>query len=292
VVADYNARSIELAELGKSMKVAQTSKKDKRAFLRPCPSCNGFLSQQWKCLQCEERVCKECHGIKKDDHTCKQEDVESAALIEKDCKACPKCGVYIIKTYGCSQMWCTNCKSAWDWNTQRIINGPIHNPHFADWQLKQGMDTAHVEDPCAQFRFWPWTSAHNIFAQMPYEARAQIPKEKSLQLNLINRLMVELSVQNDIVEYTQEQNKDLRKRYIKDLNVERAKRVISLRETLRKIKKKKYDIGVMVRTVTYDLIMRYIRSEMSLDDLFAEANELKAYSIQQGLFITDDWRIV
>jgi len=292
IVAEYNARSQQLLDLSQHMQVAQTSKKEKRSFLRPCPSCNGFLSQQWKCMQCDERVCKDCHSIKKDDHACKQDDVESAKLIEKDCKACPKCGVYIIKTYGCSQMWCTNCKSAWDWNTQRIINGPIHNPHFADWQLKQGVDAAHVEDPCAQFRFWPWTSAYNILGQLPLAQRVHVPQEQAQHLNRINRLMIELSVQNDVMEYTQELNKDVRKRYIKDLNVDRAKRVISLRETLRKTKKKKYDIGVMVRTVGYDLVMRYIRSELTMDNLLQEATELKNYSTHQGLPISDDWRLV
>lgn len=38
----------------------------------------------------------------------------------------------------CSQMFCTNCHSAWDWNTGEIETKNIHNPHYFELQRKMG----------------------------------------------------------------------------------------------------------------------------------------------------------
>ena len=88
-----------------------TSKKvndtQKRHFIKKCPNseCRGFLSTRWKCGLCNTDVCSECHEIKTNEennqHVCKPENVETAKLIAKDCKNCPKCGTYIYKINGC-----------------------------------------------------------------------------------------------------------------------------------------------------------------------------------------------
>lgn len=82
---------------------------EKRQFVRKCPAedCRGFLSTQWKCGLCDAHVCKDCHNVKyvgeaiTDAHTCKSEDLETARLLAKDSKPCPKCGVIICKIDGC-----------------------------------------------------------------------------------------------------------------------------------------------------------------------------------------------
>lgn len=82
----------------------------KRQFIKKCPNteCRGFLSTRWKCGLCNVNVCPECHEIKNEvteenpeEHTCKPENVETAKLLSKDCKNCPKCGTYIYKIDGC-----------------------------------------------------------------------------------------------------------------------------------------------------------------------------------------------
>jgi hypothetical protein len=70
-------------------------------------------------------------------HVCKPENIETAKLIEKDSKHCPNCSAIIYKIEGCSQMYCTQCHTAFNWNTLRIETGRIHNPHYYEWLRKQ-----------------------------------------------------------------------------------------------------------------------------------------------------------
>ena len=35
-------------------------------------------------------------------------------------------------------MWCTQCHKAFSWNTGKIVTGPVHNPHFFQYQREHG----------------------------------------------------------------------------------------------------------------------------------------------------------
>jgi hypothetical protein len=114
-------------------------KKRKVTFIHACPKegCKGFLSTAWKCGLCENWTCPHCFELKgpiKDNpnnpHECKEENVKSAEMIKKSTKNCPKCAVPIFKINGCDQMFCTECKIAFSWNTGEIDSGVIHNPHY------------------------------------------------------------------------------------------------------------------------------------------------------------------
>jgi hypothetical protein len=80
---------------------------EKKKFVRRCTrdGCQGFLSTAWKCGLCEWHSCSKCFAVKGQahdvPHECKKEDVETAELIKKDCKPCPKCGEFIEKSSGC-----------------------------------------------------------------------------------------------------------------------------------------------------------------------------------------------
>ena len=137
-----NSMRIKIGE--KNMRIfrirnGETSDKDERKkFIMPCPGedCKGYLSSHYKCQLCKLYVCPDCFeiiGHNKEDtaHICKEDNLKSAELIKKETKGCPKCGVRIFKISGCDQMWCTECKVAFSWNTGKIvIDGAIHNPHF------------------------------------------------------------------------------------------------------------------------------------------------------------------
>jgi hypothetical protein len=123
-------------------------------FHKPCPAdaCRGFLSTQYKCGICSIWVCPDCYEIKgldKDvEHTCKPENVETVKLKKKQCKNCPECGAEIYKESGCAQMWCTQCKTTFDWATgAKLVNVKVHNPHYYEYLRRtQGAVPRDVDD--------------------------------------------------------------------------------------------------------------------------------------------------
>jgi len=109
---------------------------EKRKFIMACPNndCRGYLSTQYKCELCELFTCPQCLELigynKTEQHTCNPDSILSAETIRKETKPCPSCGVRIFKISGCSQMWCTECKVAFDYTTGKIDSGAVHNPHY------------------------------------------------------------------------------------------------------------------------------------------------------------------
>tara|TARA_R110002074_G_scaffold115563_1_gene246543 strand:- start:2022 stop:3284 length:1263 start_codon:yes stop_codon:yes gene_type:complete len=126
-----------------------------KKFTKKCPhdDCRGFLSTQWKCEVCENWTCPDCYEVKGPDrgveHVCDPGSVATAKLIAKDCKSCPNCGIMISKIIGCNQMWCTDCNTAFDWKSLRILTGNIHNPHFFEARRALGINVRNPLDiPC------------------------------------------------------------------------------------------------------------------------------------------------
>jgi len=129
-------------------------------ILRGCPAedCRGFLSVGGICGICDMKICLSCHEIigKKGEaveqvaelefqiterqgpgakrmHRCDPASVETAKLLQKETRPCPKCKALIFKTDGCDQMWCTQCQTPFSWNTGRVEEGRVHNPHYYEW---------------------------------------------------------------------------------------------------------------------------------------------------------------
>lgn len=145
---------------------AEDDKKEeeRKRFIRRCThdDCKGFLSSAWKCGMCEWYSCSKCFMVKGDKHDspheCLKEDIETADLIRKNCKPCPKCGEQIEHGGGCSQMWCITCQTPWDWNTGKIVtSGPLHNPLYYEWLRRTGGNVQRnpADVPCGGFpRAW------------------------------------------------------------------------------------------------------------------------------------------
>jgi hypothetical protein len=125
-------------DLNETIINGKTNNIQKKVFIRKCgvEDCRGFLSEQWKCGICDTTTCNKCLELLDKDlehnqeHVCKEENIESAKLISKDSKPCPKCAALIFKIDGCNQMWCVLCHTAFSWTTGQIETSRIHNPHY------------------------------------------------------------------------------------------------------------------------------------------------------------------
>ena len=121
--------------------------------MRQCPvaTCNGhYMLGDYRCGTCKLMICKSCGEIETGTHVCEPNVLESLAAIDRFTKNCPKCGVSIEKIDGCDQMFCTDCKTAFDWVTLKVINSGIENPHYFEWirSLNEGIPRDQNDIPC------------------------------------------------------------------------------------------------------------------------------------------------
>lgn len=125
-------------------------------FMCPCPveNCRGLVEASTaRCAVCTARICRSCRnrvGTQTEEkHVCLPEAVESVKLMRKDTKPCPTCASPIFKIDGCDQMWCTQCQTAFSWQTAKIETGIVHNPHAVRWEREHGRTTRNPGDvPC------------------------------------------------------------------------------------------------------------------------------------------------
>lgn len=122
---------------------AKDEKSIKVDLLMPCPKdqCNGLIEKTThECVVCKTKLCSSCLDVidydSIDQHQCDPTKVLSAVDINKNTKPCPKCATRIYKIEGCDMMFCTNCKVSFSWQKMTFLTGPIHNPHYFEWQQK------------------------------------------------------------------------------------------------------------------------------------------------------------
>lgn len=141
-----SAARAKIREIYISPRSSVEEKKEK--FTRACPveNCRGFLSSSLKCGTCSTYSCASCHLPKSskndNDHKCDPDLVATVKLLAGDTKPCPACATPIYKIYGCDQMYCTQCHTAFSWKHGTIERGVIHNPHFYEFQRAQNNGVA------------------------------------------------------------------------------------------------------------------------------------------------------
>jgi len=128
--------------------LAELEEETAKSIACPMTDCKGFLIK-WRCGICQKKICRRCRCEKEYDeeghsiHECDEDEIKSVKAIVKDSRPCPSCGLRISRVEGCNQMWCTKCKTPFNWNTGNIIKGNIHNPHFYDWQRQHQTGNIH-----------------------------------------------------------------------------------------------------------------------------------------------------
>jgi hypothetical protein len=206
---------------------------ESKIFMRACPdeNCRGFLSTKWKCGLCEKYTCPECHVLKGNlsniqeiEHVCNPDDLATAKLLDKDTKCCPKCSTGIFKIEGCDQMWCIMCHTGFSWKTGRIETN-IHNPHFYEWQRKNGtLQRNNGDIPCGRvLDHQIMNEVENIIRlKLKLKKPINLPEEAQIIMNKFSFLIPRLIhlERYDIQKYTMdhvENNVDLRKKYMRNL---------------------------------------------------------------------------
>lgn len=132
---------------------SQDQQQPKESVAGPCPApeCKGFvMAPSFACGTCSIKVCRKCMEPKESgddasttkEHTCDPGAIETYKLLRKDSRACPGCGALIFRISGCYQMWCTQCRTAFNFHTGQIEQGVVHNPHYFNWLRETGGNRA------------------------------------------------------------------------------------------------------------------------------------------------------
>jgi hypothetical protein len=288
-------------------------KSERREFIRKCPTCpEGFLSTAWRCALCKTRACCHCLAVKgvgiqdgdpDPHHECKEDDLASARTIQEETKPCPHCGVRVQKSEGCSQMWCTACNNAFDWRTGQKVNGPVHNPHFHEFQRNAGANqqqqNADWHNNCEQNRdptFWQWIYSMHLINQIQQKCSpAQMMPVLINRIADINRFMIERSVSaRQYRPYGPNSYEDLRKRRIRRQIDDAAwARLLSSRETRREKDNKLRLLDELILAVARDAFGSLLQKQKLTiteieDTLGRPLDAAKDYFNQELRILADD----
>ena len=324
-------------------------KENRAQFIRKCPveDCKGFLSTGWKCGICKTKVCAKCHEIKKrgtllyngsegeeikedvedeeieqnpHEHVCDPNNVETAKLLKNDTKACPKCAAMIFKIDGCDQMFCTQCHTAFSWNTGRIETRIIHNPHYFQYLRDQAngreIPRNPLDNPCAEIlpdgEAFNMEMIHYISAQLNDLASFNVSKPDAEPTMVRIRRVVEKEMQlcNHVVgnHYEREvpinANRDIRIQYMMNLMTEdKYKQILQVREKQRE-KTREFDMIFRTYvTAARDIILNFVNLATKEDrnirkvEVYHELHNLRNYindcfAKLQPVFGCKVWQIV
>jgi hypothetical protein len=248
---------------------------ERRQFIRACvmPDCRGFLSSQWKCGICSTWVCPDCHEPKRaqkdENHKCDPNNLETAKLLAKDSKPCPKCASMIFKIDGCDFMWCIMCQTSFSWKTGReIVTNNIHNPEYYRYirEKNGGVIPRNAGDiPMACGGLPAYWTVH------PFTTKWGRVDRRLAKIPTIHRTIGHIQD----IELTRHRynavtnNQDLRISYLlNEISQEDWKRELQKREKRRELGLARRNVYEMLVTVGTDLMNKLIRAK--------EADAIKA----------------
>lgn len=255
------------------------AKKPKLTYVKKCPhaECRGYVSSNGICGTCETKVCMECGELASEGHECKEEDVATAKLLERDTKSCPSCSTPIYRIAGCDQMFCTQCHTAFSWKTGAIETNHIHNPHYYEWMRDTGrhIPRERGDVPCGEYI--------SVYDLQRVVKAADANEELGHRISEWHRLITHVE-QNQVrhlrrkMQQTPDSNLDLRLQYLSnEITEEDWKTRLQRREKLRQKNNDLYLTFDMFVTAGKD-IMRKIQvpSVVRKEDISGVCDELDA----------------
>jgi hypothetical protein len=256
---------------------------------RKCPveDCRGFLGKNWMCGICETQICKECNEKKEEGHECDQNNIDTMKLLKKDSKPCPSCGVLITKIDGCDQMWCTqpSCHTAFSWRTGKKVFGMIHNPHFVQFSMQNGVvDRNPLDLPCGGLpHLGEYFENIRKYNQTMFGDNLDIAKSFMQPIGAMRHILA-VEVPHYNVTEVRDVNTDLRVRYLmNEIDEEAMATTVINRNTAREKKKAFHDIVVMTLHTGTDIInminsllqTRHIKTPYNAKDIGTQVMTMK-----------------
>ena len=258
---------------------------ERKKFVRKCPvsECRGFLSTQWKCEICDNKICPECNEIKNEDHECDPNNVETVKLLKKDTKPCPKCGTMIFKISGCAQMWCPDCHTAFNWNTMQIETGVIHNPHYYEFQRMGGGGRNHgdipcgglpsIEELCRTLKVNPYTPTHRL---------KFVVDERDIIFLDIHRLIVHIQFDELTYRYAEPREpdyRDLRIKYLmNEMSEDHIKNILQKDEKAHCKTRDIFNILTMFTNTASDVLRQFVIESSKKDEIINIFHNLREYT--------------
>lgn len=237
---------------------------------RACPneSCRGFCDHRGQCGMCQTKVCLSCWMVAADKHECRAEDVATKEMIMKDSKPCPKCQTFIYRTEGCDHMWCTKCKTGFNWKTLKIISDRHNtNPLLHAWESSRQQQQGCSGDRNG-YR-WVLTVLSKVVGTLK-----KIGIDKNVCMHLLRTLEIHVRNYNNLVDTEQSvehRMEQLRVMYLcKEIDEDTFKtRATSDERMIRSSSEVQQALGLFMDSISYDVLLYQEKQHLTIAEGWA-----------------------
>lgn len=286
---DNNIINEELNEEYNDGQETKGEKEPRIKFSYRCSNenCRGFLSSRWKCQLCETWTCSECRvnvgtNEDKESHTCNNDDLETAKMLKKDSKPCPKCGIIIFKIDGCDQMYCTQCHTPFSWRTGQIeIGRNIHNPHYFEYmRTNGGLQRNPLDVRCGRaldVYFMESFNSLQVYISSNF-IQNNISKKIITTCRNISALDVEIRYLRQNIDLNEDKKQQNRIRYLQNfITEEDFKRLIQMNEKKYQKYQELLNLCVMIRDTGTEMIYLYADKLNKIENVLHLVRDKKLY---------------